>query len=113
MIGDCVPNGKFIHTITALSTAKVWKNFQLAHDLKGHQYSVWAVLALDESQYLTGTFDNVCLQYLCLITVGSADKTIKLWKEQKNIQTFTGHTDAVRGLCTIPDIGFASCSNDR
>jgi phospholipase A-2-activating protein len=35
-------------------TAKVWKNFSLAYDLKGHEYSVWAVLALDEDQYLTG-----------------------------------------------------------
>jgi len=35
-------------------TAKVWKNFNLTHDLKGHQQSVWAVLAVDEEQYLTG-----------------------------------------------------------
>jgi phospholipase A-2-activating protein len=42
----------------------------------------------------------------------SADKTIKLWKEHKSVLTFTGHTDAVRGLALMPDIGFASCSND-
>ncbi|PFH54172.1 hypothetical protein AMATHDRAFT_72694 [Amanita thiersii Skay4041] len=77
-------------------TAKVWKNFQLAHDLQGHQQSVWAVLAIDEDQYLTG----------------SADKTIKLWQKHKLLQTYSGHRDAVRGLAIIPDIGFASCSND-
>ena len=35
-------------------TAKVWKDFQLLHDLKGHQQSVWAVLAIDEELILTG-----------------------------------------------------------
>lgn len=47
------------------------------------------------------------------ISIGSADKTIKLWQQHKALHTFTGHTDAVRGLALIPDIGFASCSNDR
>jgi hypothetical protein len=35
-------------------TAKVWKNFNLAYELKGHEQSVWAVLAIDEEQTLTG-----------------------------------------------------------
>lgn len=35
-------------------TAKVWKNFNLVYDLKGHTQSVWAVLGVDEDQYLTG-----------------------------------------------------------
>ena len=35
-------------------SAKVWKDFQLAYDLKGHSYAVWAVLAVDEEQFLTG-----------------------------------------------------------
>ncbi|KAJ2927584.1 hypothetical protein H1R20_g9510, partial [Candolleomyces eurysporus] len=78
------------------NVSKVWKNFSLAYDLKGHEYSVWAVLALDEDQYLTG----------------SADKTIRLWKQHKSVQTFRGHQDAVRGLAVVPDLGFASCSND-
>ncbi|TFY76722.1 hypothetical protein EWM64_g7288 [Hericium alpestre] len=37
----------------------VWKNFQLAHDLKGHEQSVWAVLDVDDDQYLT---DGECAQ---------------------------------------------------
>ena len=44
---------------------------------------------------------------------GSADNTIKLWKTHKNVRTYPGHTQAVRGLALITDIGFASCSNDR
>jgi hypothetical protein len=43
-------------------TAKVWKNFELAYDLKGHGQSVWAVVAIDEDRFLTGT------QYLPLIS---------------------------------------------
>lgn len=37
-------------------SAKVWQNFELLYDLKGHQQSVWAVLILQEGQYLTGMF---------------------------------------------------------
>jgi WD40 repeat protein len=47
------------------------------------------------------------------LSLGSADNSIKLWDQHKNVRTFTGHTQAVRGLAAIPDIGFASCSNDR
>jgi phospholipase A-2-activating protein len=28
----------------------VWKDWQLAYTLKGHEQSVWAVLALDEPE---------------------------------------------------------------
>lgn len=93
----------------------MWKNFSLTYDLKGHQQSVWAVLGIDEDQYLTGK----SVGYLVHIwltryrNTGSADKTIKLWQQHKLLQTFNGHTDAVRGLALLPDIGFASCSNDR
>lgn len=39
----------------ARRTAKVWKDFGLKYELKGHEYSVWAVLIVDEEdQYLTG-----------------------------------------------------------
>ncbi|KAL0067083.1 WD repeat protein Lub1 [Marasmius tenuissimus] len=47
-----------------------------------------------------------------IAVAGSADKTIKLWNTHKLITTFTGHRDAVRGLALIPELGFASCSND-
>ena len=37
-------------------TAKVWKDFQLAYTIEGHEQSVWAVLALDgeDDLVLTG-----------------------------------------------------------
>jgi len=35
-------------------TAKVWTQFQLRYDLKGHQQAVWAVIAIDDEQFLTG-----------------------------------------------------------
>jgi len=92
---DATPTG---HIISGSwdRTARVWKNFKLAHELKGHEQAVWAVLFLDEDTYLTG----------------SADKTIRLWKGNKTLRAFTGHTAAVRGLALLPDLGFASCSND-
>ena len=43
---------------------------------------------------------------------GAADKEIRSWSRHKTTRTFKGHTDVVRGLAVIPDIGFASCSND-
>ncbi len=44
-------------------TAKVWKSFKLAYDLKGHEQSVWAVLAVDEEQFLTGVFVSSTLAH--------------------------------------------------
>ena len=32
----------------------MWKDFKLLYDLVGHQQSVWAVLAIDAGQFLTG-----------------------------------------------------------
>jgi hypothetical protein len=42
------------HNIEHNRTAKVWKQFQLRYDLKGHQQAVWAVIAIDDEQFLTG-----------------------------------------------------------
>lgn len=49
----------------------------------------------------------------CPLASGSADKTIKLWKQHKCLRTYHGHKDAVRTLALLTDIGFASGSNDR
>ena len=35
-------------------TAKVWRNFQLVFDLVGHTQPVWAVVAMEGDDYLTG-----------------------------------------------------------
>ncbi|KAM0683995.1 hypothetical protein MDAP_000733 [Mitosporidium daphniae] len=79
-------------------TAIVWDQFKMPkHTLSGHQAAVWAVLILPNGNFLTA----------------SADKSIKMWKNEKCIKTMTGHTDAVRALCALPmAVGFASSSND-
>lgn len=74
----------------------VWKEFQKAYSLEGHEAAVWAVLPLNDDTILTA----------------SADKTIKLWKNGKLAHTYQGHTDAVRGLALVTNDTFVSCSND-
>ncbi|KAJ3180693.1 hypothetical protein HDU87_001806 [Geranomyces variabilis] len=76
-------------------TAKLWRGGKCVATVK-HQHSVWAVLGLADGKFLTG----------------SADKSIKLWDGEKAVKTYTGHTDAVRGLAMAPDGNFVSCSND-
>lgn len=78
------------------STARVWRNGETEHVLEGHGGAVWAVLALSETDVVTG----------------SADKTIRLWRNGKQVKVVNGHTDVVRGLCRLPNNNFASCSND-
>ncbi|KAJ3052219.1 hypothetical protein HK097_006687 [Rhizophlyctis rosea] len=89
-------------------SAKVWRNWNCIYTLK-HTQAVWAVLSVEHDVVLTG------MDILSVINVdilGSADKTIKLWREGKEIHTYTGHTDAVRGLALYEGVGFVSCSND-
>jgi phospholipase A-2-activating protein len=78
------------------STARVWKNWETQYVLEGHQGAVWAVLAISETEFITG----------------GADKTIRLWKEGKAVKALKDHTDCVRGLCRLPNGLFASCAND-
>ena len=105
-----------ILTVTSRRTAKVWKNFALQYDLKGHQQSVWSVLAINAKEFLTGKLHVNRLrsdfQYFHSV-IASADKTIKYWVQHKAMRTYEGHRDAVRGLALVPHVGFASCSNDR
>lgn len=48
--------------------------------------------------------------------LGSADRTIKVWRgtpgHMQCISTLQKHTDCVRGLALVPEIGFVSCGND-
>ena len=98
-------------------TAKVWINFQLVHDLVGHAQPVWAVVAMGGDEYLTGALLLVIARRVFPLdhpfALGSADKTIKLWRQHKCLRTYHGHKDAVRSLALLTDIGFASGSNDR
>ena len=97
-------------------TAKVWTHFQLVNELVGHTQPVWAVVALQGDEYLTGAPLHFSLFHVPVwhpLALGSADKTIKLWRQHKCLRTYHGHKDAVRTLALLTDIGFASGSNDR
>lgn len=75
---------------------------------------MWAVVAIDDDNFLTGQHNlPKHIVRFFNIKLGSADKTIRHWTQHKLIHTYNGHSDAVRGLVAVPDIGFASCSNDR
>ena len=116
----------------------MWKNFQLAYTLKGHEQSVWAVLAIegDDDVVLTGPSRVSSLPLSPRIPflaceakargggeadasdgAGAADNLVKLWKKDKSTLTFRGHTQAVRALARL-DAGvgsgdlFASAGND-
>lgn len=79
-------------------SAKVWdlQTMALKYDLRGHGYAVWDVKILGNNRYLT-----------C-----SADKSIKLWQGDREIQQYLGHSDVVRKLLVLSSTRFASCSND-
>jgi phospholipase A-2-activating protein len=87
-------------------TARVWANGQCRYHLKGHQAAVWDIVALDESNVLTGN------PAVTDSPLASADKTIKHWIQGDCIRTLTGHTDVVRSLAVLPEDRFVSCSND-
>lgn len=97
---DVGPHGQYIVSGSWDKTAKVWRNWECVATLKGHEQSVWAVLAVDHDRVLTA----------------SADKTIRLWSisnPNKPLAVFGGHTDAVRGLTLLQGgESFASCGND-
>lgn len=97
---DAGPHGQYLVSGSWDKTAKIWRNWECVATLKGHEQSVWAVVAVDHDRVLTA----------------SADKTIRLWSisnSSKPLAIFGGHTDAVRGL-TLLEGGesFASCGND-
>lgn len=76
--------------------AHIWRANVSEKKLKGHSGSVWAVCSLGQ-----------------VFLTGSADKLIKRWdKEGKDIKTYEGHTDCVRGLVILNSENFLSCSND-
>lgn len=101
----------------------MWKNFQLAYTLEGHEQSVWAVLALEGDDDLVLTGEHFALDASAegvanlFERTGAADNLVKLWKGDKAVRTFSGHTQAVRALAKL-DAGvgggdlFASAGND-
>ncbi|BGP38000.1 hypothetical protein JCM10449v2_001927 [Rhodotorula kratochvilovae] len=104
-------DGKRIVSGSWDKTAKVWKDWQVAYTLEGHEQSVWAVLALEGD----GTPEKEDLAL-----TGAADNHIRLFQRDKLIRTFKGHTQAVRALAKLEKSAgggegenwFASGSND-
>ncbi|KAG5421151.1 DOA1 [Candida metapsilosis] len=81
-------------------TAIVWnlQDFVPKFILKGHESSVWdCKIVNNKNQYLTA----------------SADKSIRLWQGDHEVQKFLGHTDVVRKLLILPGGNqFVSSAND-
>ena len=73
-----------------------WEKKKCLFVLKGHEKWVKCVIQLDNE----------------IIVSGSDDKTIKLWKDNINIQTLYGHNNSIRSLCQINENYFASGSFD-
>merc|ERR1712232_1263023 len=96
---NCSKDNKYLISASYDGTAIVWdldigkKKFTL----DGHDPSVLCATILSDGQYITG----------------GADKIIKLWNNNGEfIKEFKGHTDGVRKLIEIENIGFCSCAND-
>lgn len=70
--------------------------------MQGSDLSIWAVLLLP-------TIDGTILTL-----TASADKLIRLYRNETHINTFKGHSQPVRGLALLPNEPslFASCGND-
>ncbi|VBB33555.1 unnamed protein product, partial [Acanthocheilonema viteae] len=66
--------------------------------LVGHKLSVWAVVSIPERS-------DFCL-------TGSADLTIKFWKGDSEVNSFSGHEDVVRALAVLSKHRFLSAAND-
>ena len=85
--------------------ARIWnvEKGDTVAELKGHEASVWAVLAFDEKHIITGC----------------ADKHIRIFAPSgKLIKDISGLPDVVRALCRLPSghasgAAFASAGNDQ
>ena len=64
--------------------------------LAGHENSVLCVVVLSNGDILSG----------------SADTTLKLWREGQCVKTLTGHSDSVRAVAELPQVGIVSASHD-
>ncbi|VDM39665.1 unnamed protein product [Toxocara canis] len=69
-----------------------------AFELVAHKMSVWAVAS--------------CVDMPGYYLTGSADMTIKFWKGDSELITFSGHRDVVRCITVISSRRFLSASND-
>lgn len=111
--------GGLIATGSWDKTVIVWKDFKKAIQIETHTQAVWAVKFVGEDRLLTGASLRSFSSRLLTDPPASADKTITLHAidvdngKSHPLQTYTGHSQPVRGLSLRPDgTGFWSCAND-
>ncbi|CAK9781176.1 PFU-domain-containing protein [Cutaneotrichosporon oleaginosum] len=81
----------------------IWKDFKKVITIKGHKQAVWAVKFVGEDRVLTASADKEIILHAIDVANGRSTP----------LQTYTGHTEPVRGLSLRPDgKGFWSCGND-
>lgn len=98
---DVDPAGKFILSGSWDSDARLWPvgKWECETTFKGHEHTVWAVLAYDSDTIITA----------------SADQKIRIFhRNGKLIRAFKASDSPVRALCRVPnnpDADFASADN--
>ncbi|WWC94553.1 hypothetical protein V866_001399 [Kwoniella sp. B9012] len=81
----------------------VWKDFKKALTIQSHDQAIWAVKFVGEDRLLTASADKKIILHSLDIASGRSTP----------LQTYTGHSEPVRGLSLKPDgTGFWSCAND-
>ncbi|CAD6439881.1 0dac747e-8624-4136-9631-938c1132d2a8 [Sclerotinia trifoliorum] len=101
---DVDPAGRFIISGSWDAEARIWPlgKWECESVLRGHEGSVWAVLAIDPETVITAC----------------ADKLIRVFHTSgKLLRTIRGSADVVRALCRLPKghpsgADFASAGND-
>ncbi|WVQ77835.1 hypothetical protein IAR50_007530 [Cryptococcus sp. DSM 104548] len=98
-----VSKGGLIATGSWDKSVIVWKDFKKAVTIKAHEQAVWSVKFVGEDRLLSASADNKIILHSLDVASGRSTP----------LQTYTGHTQPVRGLALRPDgQGFWSCSND-
>ncbi|WWC89009.1 uncharacterized protein L201_003926 [Kwoniella dendrophila CBS 6074] len=95
--------GGLIATGSWDKTIIVWKDFEKAITIEGHEQAVWSVKFVGEDRLLTASADKKIILHSLDVASGRSTP----------LQTYTGHSEPVRGLSLKPDgQGFWSCAND-
>ncbi|WOO81219.1 Phospholipase A-2-activating protein [Vanrija pseudolonga] len=95
--------GGLIATGSWDKTVIVWKDFKKAIQIETHTQAVWAVKFVGEDRLLTASADKTITLHAIDVVNGKSHP----------LQTYTGHSQPVRGLSLRPDgTGFWSCAND-
>jgi WD40 repeat protein len=100
---DVTPSGGIV-SASWDKTARVWQDWKSVAELKGHEYAVWAVVAVNDCDILTGAtltkigFDGSVR--------GQDDQIVAHGQVLENIQRPHGrcarpHIGAGRGICVV------------